>query len=334
VPHCKSSFPASRREFITFLGSAAAVWPVAAGAQQPSMPVIGFLNGASSWEFARMVAAFHEGLSAAGYIEGRNVAIEYRWAEGHYERLPTLAADLIRRPVTVLAVNGPAAPVAKAATTTIPVVFTIAGDPVELGLVVSLNRPGSNLTGVSNLNVELWPKRLELMHEMVPTATTIAVLINPTGTSYEGQLRDMQKAAQTLGLNLHILRASAERDFDTAFAMLRQLRLGGLVIATDAFFNSRSEQLAELTVRNAVPTIYQDRTFAAAGGLMSYGASLTESYRLVGTYAGRILKGEKPADLPVQQATKVELIINMKTAMALGLTFPLTLLGRADEVIE
>jgi putative tryptophan/tyrosine transport system substrate-binding protein len=323
-----------RREFITLLGGTAA-WPLAARAQQPVMPVIGFLNGASPEGYAPYVAAFHQGLKEAGYVEGQNVAIEYRWAQGQYDRLPALAADLVRRQVAVIAVGtNPAAPAAKAATATIPIVFTTGLDPVQEGLVASLNRPGGNLTGVTALAVEVGPKGLELLHELVPAATVIALLVNPTNPSAEALSSDLQTAARTLGLQLHILRASTERDFDRVFATLLQLRAGGLVIGTDGFFNTQSEQLATLTVRHAVPAIFPFREFTAAGGLMSYGVSIRDLYRLVGVYTGRILGGEKPADLPVHRATKVELIINLKTAKALGLTFPITLLGRADEVIE
>jgi len=323
-----------RREFITLLGGATAAWPLTAYAQQPTMPVIGFLNGASAWEYAHMAAAFRQGLGETGYVEGRNVLVEYRWAEGRYERLPTLAAELVRRQVAVLVANTPAVPVAKAATTTIPIVFQTGADPVASGLVASLSRPGGNLTGVTGLNVELGPKRLELLRESVPTATAMALLVNPTNPNAGIQSRDLQAAARTLGLKLHVLHASTDRDFDRVFASLVELRAGALVIGPDGFFISRSEQLTALALRHAVPTISQYREFATAGGLMSYGGSQTDAYRLMGVYTGRILKGEKPANLPIQQATKVELIINLKTAKALGITMPLPLLGRADEVIE
>ena len=296
--------------------------------------MIGFLNSGSAWEYAYVAAAFRQGLSESGYIEGRNVFVEYRWAEGHYDRLPSLAADLVRRQVVVIAANTAAAPVAQAATTTIPIVFATSTDPVAAGLVASLNRPGGNLTGVSTLSVETEPKRLELMHELVPTATVMVLFINPTNPNAEAQSRDMQAAARTLGLQLHVLHASTERDFETTFATLVQLRAGALVIGSDAFFINRSELLAALALRHVVPAIFQFREFVAAGGLMSYGGSIRDDYRLVGIYAGRILKGEKPANLPVQQGTKFELFINLKTAKALGLTVPPTLLGLANEVIE
>jgi putative ABC transport system substrate-binding protein len=322
-----------RREIITLLGSAAA-WPLAARAQQPATPVIGFLNTRALNEAQHVLTAFRQGLKEAGTVEGQNVTIEYRWAEGQYDRLPALAADLVRRQVAVIAANGPAAVALRAATTMIPTVFYTGGDPVQMGFVTTLNRPGGNLTGVTTLGSELGPKRLQLLHEVVPTATVIAVLVNPNYSIAESESRDMQSAAHTLGLQVHILHASTERDFDMVFAALVQLRAGALVIAADPFFTSRSEELGALALRYAVPAIYQYREFAAAGGLMSYGISDMDAYRLVGVSTGRILKGEKPADLPVQQATKVELIINMKTAKALGLTMPLPLLGRVDEVIE
>jgi putative tryptophan/tyrosine transport system substrate-binding protein len=326
-----------RRQFMMLLGGAAVVWPRSARAQQqPAMPVIGFLNGGSTDGYAPMVAAFRQGLKETSYIEGQNVAIEFRWAGGQYDRVPAMVAELVRRQVAVIVANTPGAPEVKAATTTIPIVFLTSNDPVQIGLVASLNRPGGNVTGVTTLNVEVAPKRLELLHELIPAATVVALLVNPTSPTSlaETTTRDTQGAARTLGIELHVLHASTEPDFDTAFATLAQRRAGALVIGPDPFFNSEIEQLAALALRHAVPTIYESRKFAAAGGLMSYGGSLTDLYRQAGIYTGRILKGAKPADLPVQQSTKVELFLNLKTAKAFGLTFPLSLLGRADEVIE
>jgi putative ABC transport system substrate-binding protein len=326
-----------RREFITLLGGAAAGWPLSARAQQPAMLVIGLLGSESPDLWAGRMRAFHQGLGEMGYVDGRNVAIEYRWAEGHNDRLPALAADLVRRRATVIAAPGstPATLAAKAATSTIPIIFWIGSDPIELGLVVSLNRPEGNLTGVTTLNHGLVAKRVQLLHEVVPGTNSIAVLINPTSpTLTKISIEDAQAAARSLGLELHMLNASTERDFDLVFANLIQLRAAGLVIGTDTFFSSRLEQLAALSVRHAVPTIYHFREFAAAGGLIAYGGSLAEAFRGTGVYTGRILKGEKPANLPVQQVTRVELYINLKTAKALGLDIPLPLIGRADELIE
>jgi putative ABC transport system substrate-binding protein len=327
-----------RRDFITLLGGAMAAWPRAVRAQQPPMPVIGFLGSASPdrWAGGRM-RAFHQGLSENGYSEGRNVAIEYRWAEGHNDRLGPLAAELVGRQVTVIVAPGstPAALAAKAATTTIPIVFEVASDPVELGLVTSLARPGGNITGVTSLNAEVGPKRLELLHELVPTAAVVGLLVNPTNPNLaELTTKKLHAAARSLGLKMHILHASADRDFDAVFATLLQLRAGALVIGADPFFTSRLEQLAALTLRHAVPAVYQFREFTAAGGLMSYGGSLTDTFRVTGVYTGRILRGDKPADLPVQQTTKLELFLNLNTARALGLEVPRTLIARADEVIE
>ncbi len=325
-----------RREFITLLGGAAATWPLAARAQQPAMPVIGYIGTGSRESDAFRLPSFHRGLSETGYIEGRNMTIEYRWA-GQNDRLAVLAADLVRRQVNVIAVpaSTPGALAAKAATTTIPIVFYIGLDPVELGLVASLHRPGGNITGVTGWNVTVGPKRLELLHEVIPTATIMALLVNPTSPNLsDADLREEQAAARTLGLKLHVLHASTERDLDAVFASFVHLRAGGLVIGTDSFFNTRKEQLAALSVHHQVPTIHQYREFASAGGLMSYGTDTSDLSRQVGVYTGRILKGEKPAEMPIQQATKVELIINLKTAKALGITFPPALLARADEVIE
>ena len=325
-----------RREFITMIGGVA-TWPLAVRAQQRVLPVVGFVNVASvKGGYAPFLSAFLKGLSEAGYVDGQNVTIEYRWAEGRVDQLPALVADLVQRQVTVIAATStPAAIAAKAATTTIPIVFEMASDPVRLGLVTSLNRPGGNITGVTNANVGIAPKRLQLLHELVPTAGVVALLVNPAHpTLAETNTKELRAAARALGLELHVLNASTERDFDEVFTKLIQLRAGGLVIGPDTFFTSRREQLAALTVRHAVPTIYQNREFALAGGLLSYGADTADAYRLTGNYVGRVLKGEKPADLPVQQATKVELYINLKTAKALGLNIPNTLIGRADEVFE
>ena len=325
-----------RRSFITLLGGAAVAWPLAARAQQVAMPVIGFLSSALPGPYAHILAAFRSGLKEAGYVEGRSVAIEYRWAEGQNDRLPGLVADLVRRQVALIVATGtPESLAAKAATRKIPIVFQVGTDPADIGLVPSLNRPGGNLTGVTNLNAETGPKRLQLLRELLPTAQVMALLVNPTSpTIAETLSRQLQAAAPILALQLHRLQASNEREIDDAFASLVRLRASALVISPDVYFNTRIEQLAALALRQAIPTIYQFRAFAAAGGLMSYGGDLTASYRHVGLYAGRILKGTEPADLPVYQARKVELIINLKTAKALGLTFPITILGRADEVIE
>jgi putative ABC transport system substrate-binding protein len=323
-----------RRELMLLLGGAMTA-ARALRAQQKAMPVIGYLNAAALFDSADLVAAFRDGLGEAGFVEGKNVTIEYRWAEGRYDRLPALADDLVHGQVTVIAATStPVALAAKAATATIPIGFTIGGDPVKFGLVTSLSRPDGNLTGVTRFNVELGPKRLELLHELVPAAARIALLVNPSNPNTETISRDLQTAADTLGLKIDVLQAGAESEFNTVFEALAERRAGALVIGNDPFFNSRSEQLAALTVRHAVPAIYQYRKFAEAGGLMSYGASNTDSHRQLGAYIGRILAGAKPADLPVEQSTKVELLINLKTAKALGLVVPQTILGRADEVIE
>ena len=326
-----------RRDFIKVIGGAVVAWPFAASAQQPAMPVIGFLGTETLDLSAVRLRAFQQGLRESGFFEGRNVAFEYRWAEGRYDRFPALLADLVSRKVAVIAVLGgpPTAVAAKAATATIPILFVIAGDPVALGLVASLSRPGSNITGVTSLAVELGAKQLEVLTELVPTATVVALLVNPANPAISDPLvRELQAVAGIRGVELHILHAGTESELDAVFETLPRLRAGALVIGSDVFFNSRPQQLAALAARYAVPTMYPFREYVAAGGLVSYGESLTDAYRILGGYAGRILKGDKPADLPVQQSTKIELFINLKTAKALGITVPPTLLARADEVIE
>jgi putative ABC transport system substrate-binding protein len=325
-----------RRDFIKGIAGSAAAWPLAANAQVSTMPVIGYLTSRGPDDAPALLAAFRQGLKDKGFVEGQNVAIQYRFGENQNKRLPALAAELIHRQVDVIAaLTTQAALAAKAATTTIPIVFETGNDPVQLGLVVSLNRPGGNITGATQTNVEIAPKQLELLHDLIPNATVIALLVNPADrATAETESKAVLAASRALGLELHVLNASTESDFEGVFANVRQLRAGGLVIATDALFTTHSEQLAALAMRHAVPAIYKGREFAAAGGLLSYGSDITESYRRAGIYTGRILKGDTPADLPVQQANKIELFINLKTARALGVTIPLPLLGRADEVIE
>jgi putative ABC transport system substrate-binding protein len=325
-----------RREFITLLGGAAAAWPLAARAQQPALPTVGWLSSETpEGGYGLMAAAFRQGLSEAGFVEGRGVAIEYRWAQGQIDRLPALAAELVRHRVAVIAAAGIVSTrAAKAATTTIPIVFSVGADPVAMGLVASLNRPGGNLTGVANFTIELGPKQLELLHELVPAVTVMAVLVNPNLPVAEGQARDLQEAARTLGLVLHFLHASTERDLDAVFAKMVGMGVGALAIAADPFFLSRREQIIALASRHSLPAVSPWREAAVAGGLMSYGTNDVYGYRQVGSYAGRILKGEKPADLPVQQSTKFELVINLKTAKALGIEVPLSMLMRVDETIE
>jgi ABC-type uncharacterized transport system substrate-binding protein len=323
-----------RRTFISLLGGAAA-WPVAARAQQAAMPVVGFIAGSSPSALSQQVAAFREGLKEAGFIEGVNVAVEYRYGEGQLDRFPAFASDLVRRQVAVLVVSNPTAVLAaKQASTTIPIVFSVGSDPVEIGLVASLNRPGGNITGVYQFTAGLEAKRLGLLQEMVPKATAIAALVNPNYAGAENQLRDLQVAATRLGMQLVVVRANTEDEFNAAFSTIVQQKAGALLVCASPFFNARRQQLILLAARHTMPAMYEWREFAAAGGLMSYGTSLGDAYRQAGVYAGRILKGEKPADLPVVQVTKFEFVINLNAAKALGLEVPPTLLARADEVIE
>jgi putative tryptophan/tyrosine transport system substrate-binding protein len=323
-----------RREFITLIGGAAA-WPLAVQAQQGAIPVIGFLHGASPEGYRPMVNAFRQGLREAGYAEGQSVAIEYRWAEGHYDRLPALAADLVHRQVAVIVTGGtPPAFAAKAATSTIPIVINVGIDPVRAGLIASLNRPGGNVTGIAILTSELAAKRVELLHELLRTSTAVATLVNPTSPLTEPEIKGVRDAARSLGLELHVLNAATVSEIDAAFGRLIELRAGALVVGVDPFLTSQRQQIVALAERGSVPAIYGLREFAIAGGLMSYGNDLADAYRQSGIYAANLLKGAKAADLPVQQVVKVELVINLKTAKTLGLTFPNTLLGRADEVIE
>ena len=324
-----------RREFIAFIGGAMAGWPLTTGAQQP-MPVIGWLSpGSLETDNTVRLSPFRQSLNEAGFVEGQNIVIEYRWAQSQYDRLPALASDLVHRQVTVIAAAGaPPTFAAKAATSTIPIVFVLGIDPVQSGLVAGLNRPGRNITGAAILSVELSAKRLDLLHQLLPTAPVVALLVNPTDPRTEPETRSLQDAARSLGLQLRILSASTASEIDAAFATLSTLRADALAVTGDPLFTNRKDQIIALAARHAMPAIYEWREFAAAGGLMSYGPDLADSYRQAGVYTGKILKGAKPAELPVQQVAKVELVINLKTAKALGLTVPMTLLGRADEVIE
>jgi putative ABC transport system substrate-binding protein len=325
-----------RREFITLASSAAIAWPLGAQAQQSAMPVIGFLHPGSPDSYPHVIAAMHKGLSETGYVEGQNVAIEYRWARGQSDRLPELAADLVHRQVAVIAaLGGPNPPLAaKAATATIPIVCVTATDPVDIGLLTTLNRPNANLTGVHMLSTLLNPKRQELLHELVPTVALVAILVNPTRASTQFELEDVQTAADKIGQQIRILNVSTDRELHAVFSIIVEQRIGGLLVSSDVFFTDRRDQLILLTTRHAIPTIFAWREFALAGGLMSYGMSLTTAYHQAGIYVGKILKGTKPTDLPVVQPTTLELVINLKAAKVLGLTVPPSLLARADEVIE
>ena len=325
-----------RRELLAALGGAAAAWPLAARAQQPAMPVIGFLGAPSAAPYARNVAAVHQGLKEVGYVEHQNVAMEYRWADSQYDRLPALAADLVSRRVAVIVPIGgaPATLAAKAATSTIPIVFNLGADPIELGLVTNLNRPGGNITGIAMMIVEVETKRLELLHELAPASTSLAILLNPSNAQAQTQERDAQRAARVIGRQVLVLKAGTEHEIEMAFAALVRERAGALLVGGDTFFASQVTLFVVLTARHAIPTIYPWRSHVDAGGLMSYGTSVLDAYRQTGVYTGRVLKGEKPGDLPIAQPTKFELIINLKTARAVGIAIPPTLLARADEVIE